>query len=253
MINQKQIILWTTIFICLCPPNAIEAQKEDILVKIVRANEYYHEKDYQSAVEIFENLIAQGQNNGYLYYNLGNAHMRLGKTGNAILSYLRAKQLLPRNENLDANLRFAISQTEDQLNPQRVGFVYEFLFWIESISLSEHFLLLIIFNIIFWSVSIGLLYYRKPSWNLLKNITMGILLLTFFSTGIKYYLQTEHKTGVVLKSKVDIKSDRGIQDITLFQLHEGAIISVNQEEANWVHVSLNKNKSGWTLKKSIGY
>ena len=82
---------------------------------------------------------------------------------------------------------------------------------------------------------------------------MGILLLTFFSTGIKYYLQTEQKTGVILKKKVDIKSDRGIQDVTLFQLHEGAIISVNQEEGDWAHISLDKDKSGWIPKTSVGY
>ena len=66
-------------------------------------------------------------------------------------------------------------------------------------------------------------------------------------------IQTEQKTGVILKNKVDIKSDRCIQDITLFQLHEGAIVSVNQEEGNWVHVSLDKDKSGWIPKKSVGY
>lgn len=253
MIIQKQFILWLSLFLFLYTPNPTKAQQEDVSMKIVRANESYHEKDYQSAAKIFKDLVAQGQNNGYLYYNLANTHMRLGETGHAILNYLRAKSLLPRNENLDANLRYAISQTVDQLNLPQGRFVYELLFWIKSISIGEHFQLLVIFNILFWSTSIGFLYYRKPPWNLLKNISMGILLLTFFSTGMKYYLQTEQKTGVILKSKVDIKSDRGIQDITLFQLHEGAIISVNQEEGNWVHVSLDKDKSGWIPKKSVGY
>ena len=98
-------------------------------MKVVRANESYHEKDYQSAAGIFEGLVMQGQNNGYLYYNLGNTHMRLGKTGHAILNYLRAKTLLPRNENLDANLRYAISQTVDQLNPPPKGLISGLLFW----------------------------------------------------------------------------------------------------------------------------
>jgi len=253
MTIKNKIILWTGVFLCLCAPNPIEAQKEDILIKIARANEFYHEKDYQLAAEIFENLAAQEQNNGYLYYNLGNTHMRLGKTGYAILNYLRAKKFIPRNENLDANLRYAISQTVDQLNPPQGGFVYGLLFWVESISLNEHFQLLIIFNIVFWLVSIGVLYFRKPSWNFLKNISMGILLITLFSTGMKYYLQIEQKTGVILKNKVDIKSDRGIQDVTLFQLHEGAIISINDEDKDWVHVSLDKDKSGWIPKISIGY
>ena len=82
---------------------------------------------------------------------------------------------------------------------------------------------------------------------------MIILLLALFSTGVKYYLQTEQKTGVILKNQVDIKSDRGIQDITLFQLHEGAIISVDEEYGDWVHIALDKDKTGWIPKKSVGY
>ena len=82
---------------------------------------------------------------------------------------------------------------------------------------------------------------------------MVIILLIFASTGTQYYLQTNQKTAVVLKKKVDIKSDRGIHDITLFQLHEGAIISVDAEYGEWVNISLDKDKTGWILKESIGH
>ena len=124
-------VLWICLFLFLSAPVLIEAQEEDILLNISQANESYHEKDYPSAAKIFEDLIAQGQHNGYLYYNLGNTYMRLGKTGHAILNYLYAKTLLPRNENLDANLRYAISQTTDQLHPPQSGFLSGTLFWPE--------------------------------------------------------------------------------------------------------------------------
>ena len=253
MIVQKSSILWAGFFIFLFSANGVEAQEKDISVQITLANESYHEKDYETAAEIFENLIAQGQINGYLYYNLGNTYMRLGKTGHAILNYLHAKLLLPRNENLNANLRHAISRTLDQLSPPQGEFISGLLFWIESISLIEHFQLLILFNIIFWSISIGSLYYRKPSWKTLKKVSMTILLLVFFSTGIKYYFQFEQKIGVILEGKVGVKSDRGTQEITLFELHEGAIISVNEEDRGWVHISLDKDKNGWVPIRSIGY
>ena len=70
---------------------------------------------------------------------------------------------------------------------------------------------------------------------------------------IQYYLQTEQKTGVILKKKVDIKSDRGIQDVTLFQLHEGAIISVNQEDGEWARILVDTDKTGWIPIGSISY
>ena len=253
MKTKKNFILWAILFTTLISTSRVEAQKNDISSQVTLANEFYHEKNYQAAAGIFEKLINQGETNGFLYYNLGNTYMRLGNTGIAILNYLRAQSLLPRNENLDANLRYAINQTQDQLSPSRDGLIHSLFFWVDSINLIEHFEILILFNIIFWCICIGSLYYRKSPWKSLKKISLTILLLAFFSTGLKYYLLSEHKTGVIMDKKVDVKSDRNIQNVTLFELHEGAIITVNQEDNEWAHILVSTDKSGWVPIESIAY
>ena len=244
MIIKKTYILGVILLTILASTSQTKAEIKDISSQVTLANELYHEKNYQGAADIFEKLIDQGATNGYLYYNLGNTYMRLGNTGSAVLNYLRAQLLLPRNENLDANLRYAIHQTQDQLSPSRGGLIPSLLFWVDSINLIEHFEILILFNIIFWCICIGSLYYRKPLWKSLKKISMAILLLAFFSTGTKYHLLSVHKTGVIMDKKVDVKSDRNIQNVTLFELHEGAIIDVNQEDSEWAHISVSTDKSG---------
>ena len=250
---KKNFVLWAILFTTLFSTSRVEAQKNDISSQVILANEFYHENNYRAAADIFEKLVAQGETNGFLYYNLGNTHMRLGNTGNAILYYLRSQLLLPRNENLDANLRYAINQTQDQLSPSRGGLIHTLFFWVDSINLIEHFEILILFNIIFWCICIGSLYYRKSPWESLKKISLAILLLVFFSTGIKYNLLSEHKTGVIMGKKVDVKSDRNIQNVTLFELHEGAIITVNQEDNEWAHILVSTDKSGWVPIESIAY
>ena len=250
---KKNFVLWTILFTTLISTSRVEAQKNDISSQVTLANEFYHEKNYQAAADIFEKLIDQGETNGFLYYNLGNTYMRLGNTGSAILYYLRAQSLLPRNENLDANLRYAINQTQDQLSPSRGGLTHSLFFWVDSINLIEHFEILILFNIIFWCICIGSVYYRKSPWKSLKKISLAILLLAFFSTGLKYYLLSEHKIGVIMGKKVDVKSDRNIQNVTLFELHEGAIITVNQEDNEWAHILVSTDISGWVPIESIAY
>ena len=250
---NKLYIYGTILLKVLISTGPVEAQKKDISSQVTLANELYHEKNYQGAADIFEKLIDQGETNGYLYYNLGNTYMRLGNTGSAILNYVRARALLPRNESLDANLRYAVSQTQDQLPPPRGGVISNLLFWIDSVNLIEHFEILLLSNIIFWCVCIGSLYYRKPSWRSLKKISMTILLLAFFSTGIKYYLLSKQKTGVITDKVVGVKSDRNTQNVTLFELHEGAIISVNQEDGEWAHISVDADKTGWIPIGSVGY
>jgi tetratricopeptide (TPR) repeat protein len=250
---KKLKILMTIILSILISTNYVKAQTNDISSQVTLANKFYHEKNYPAAAIIFEEIISQGEINGYLYYNLGNTYMRLGNTGKAILNYLQAQLLLPRNESLDANLRYAINQTQDKLSPPTNGLITGILFWIDSISLIEHFEVLILFNFIFWCICIASLYYRKSPWRSLKKISITILLVIFFSTGVKYHLLSKQTIGVIIDKKVAVKSDRNPQNITLFELHEGAIISVGQEDGKWIHITVDTDKSGWVPKRSISF
>ncbi|MBU2513075.1 tetratricopeptide repeat protein [bacterium] len=56
----------------------------------------------------FEALVEeQGIENGYLYYNIGNAYHEAGEKGKAILYYLKAKRLIPGFTDLNYNLGIA--------------------------------------------------------------------------------------------------------------------------------------------------
>ncbi len=249
---KKLRLIGTIITTYLILTNPVDAEIKDVSAKITLANELYHEKNYQDAADIYTGLINQGETNGYLYYNLGNAHIRMGNLSTSIIYYLRAKKLLPRNANLQANLRYVISQTQDQLPLPKKAFITNILFWIESINLIEHYIILFLSNIIFWLICIGSLYYRKPPWHSMKKIALTILLLVFFSTVVKYHLLSTQKIGVILDEVVAVKSDRNNQNITLFELHEGAIVTVNEEDKDWVNISVDTDKVGWIAKKSIG-
>ena len=88
---------------------------KDFMSEVARANDLYANNNYQEAADVYESIHQSGLKNGYLYYNLGNTYIRLGKTGSAILNYIRAYKLIPRDENLQANLNFAIQQTRDKI------------------------------------------------------------------------------------------------------------------------------------------
>ena len=250
---KKSFIIIATIITCLTATNLVQAKKNDILAQVTLANELYHEKNYQSAADIFTKLIDQGERNGYLYYNLGNTYIRLGDISRSIIYYLRAKELLPRNASLEANLNYAISQTQDQLPLPKNYFITGILFWIESINLVEHCKILFLANIVFWIICIGSLYYRKTFWLSMKKISLTILFLVFFSTMLKVHILSNQKIGVIIDKIVAVKSDRYNQNITLFELHEGAIIEINKEDTEWANISVDKDKTGWVSIKSIRY
>jgi hypothetical protein len=61
----------------------------------------------------------------------------MGKTGPAILNYIQAQKWIPRDENLAANLKFAIQQTQDKIEPPPLGTLNVLFFWVNDFNMNE--------------------------------------------------------------------------------------------------------------------
>ena len=64
---------------------------------MARANVHYDREEYAEAIQQYEALIGQGYRDAAVHYNLGNAYLESGDLGRAILNYLRAEELSPRD------------------------------------------------------------------------------------------------------------------------------------------------------------
>jgi tetratricopeptide (TPR) repeat protein len=226
----------------------LPAQAAETLQEIVRANDLYSEKHYAKSAQAYEALIDKGVQNGYLYYNLGNAYIRTGKTGPAILNYIRARKWIPRDENLKANLKFATQQTQDKIEPPTSEGT--FFFWNNDLNLNELIDLALGLNLVFWlSLSLWLYF---PALKIVRNTLACLVLLSFISIGVKLKSESDLKLAVVLAKKVAIKSGRAVDAVTLFQLHEGAPVTITGSHENWLEVRLNEEQKGWVLQDSMG-
>ncbi|MGV7220275.1 MAG: SH3 domain-containing protein [Nitrospinales bacterium] len=233
-------------------PVPCKAQADDITSIILKANDFYKEKNYAKAEELYQSALDRGLQNGFLYYNLGNTHIRLGNTGKAILNYLHAKKFLPRDQDLQANLKYSVQHTVDLISWEEKSLLKSLFFWVDNFNLKEHLLILISINICFWiSLSVWL-YKKNEGINLFRKIVFAVLILSLASTAIKWSSVSDTNFGVILHKTIDVKSGMDKNNTTLFQLHEGAIVSIEKEEAGWFKIKLKDGKSGWAKKDAIG-
>ena len=65
----------------------------------------YRQGDWPGAIRAFDQLAGSGVENGRLFYNLGNAHLKNDDLGRALLWYERALQLIPDDPDLKFQLR----------------------------------------------------------------------------------------------------------------------------------------------------
>jgi len=230
----------------------ISARGDDVLSQIALANGYYAKSQYKEAANIYQGLIDRGEKNGYLFYNLGNTYLRLGKTGPSILNYIRAKRFLPRDESLDTNLSYAILKTQDQLEPPSTSGLSSVFFWVNNFTKTEQLVFFEIINLFFWVV-LGIRIVRRTGfWNLTRKTMMAFLFISVLSVGVKIVLESEFTTGVILAKIIEVKSASGAENVTLFQLHEGSVVSIIDLKNDWYQIELNDGKRGWAQKEFIG-
>ena len=225
---------------------------KDFMSELARANDLYANNNYKEAADVYESIHKAGLKNGYLYYNLGNTYIRLGKTGSAILNYIRAYKLIPRDENLQANLNFAIQQTRDKIPLPEQSNLSTLFFWVNDLSLSENLKMVFSANIIFWLTLIAWFYFRSKTFRLIRNLFFYILLFGIVSVIVKLNLEIGSKTGVVIVNKVSVKSGLDSSNATLFELHEGALVKITEERKNWFEIRLNEKQKGWVPMDTLG-
>jgi tetratricopeptide (TPR) repeat protein len=223
----------------------------DASKRFISASEAYENGEYEKAAGHYESILKEIKN-GDLYYNLGNCYFKMGKVGNALLNYLRAKRFKPRSDDINDNINYIRTLTKDKVEDKSfLKYFYKTFSYYDFFNIKEFFYIFMIFNVGFFSLLILRLFIKKPSLNLLRNI---ILVILFFST-VGYLLNYKSnyfdKRGVVISSEISIKSGCSLSDTTIFNLHEGAQFNVIDEKDNWFKIILLDGKKGWVSKEVV--
>lgn len=78
------------------------------------ADSAYRAGRYAEAAELYQKAIAADGTSAQILYNLGNAYMRSGAPGDAVLYYERALRLAPGNADVRNNLEYAAAKVADR-------------------------------------------------------------------------------------------------------------------------------------------
>jgi len=221
------------------------------------ANEYYKNNRYQLAIEEYNKLLLDGFEGTSLYYNLGNAHYRLGKVGYAILYYEKALKLSPNDEDVQHNLTLAKLNLKDKVDTLPPFFIFNLwegilaAFSVTGWTIIVYIifiLVLIVFVVYFFSRSVT---EQRISFFTGIGLTV-ILLLTISLLIVKMNKEFNTKDGVIIETSVIVKSSPDYSSKDSFQIHEGLKVRIEDNVDDWVKIRLDDGKIGWITEKSLG-
>lgn len=217
---------------------------------------YYNEENYPKAIDAFAKIAAGGIRNGKLYYNLGNAYLKNGDIGHAILWYERAAKLIPNDPDLKFNLNYALTFIKDKREEKKNSMFGVLFFWKELLSQRTVQWTGLILNMMFWLFLTGQLIRRRRQLKMVSVFFMtavGIFILTacydYYAAAVS---SARNKEAVILPSSVSVRSGLSEASTELFVLHAGTKIRIDQEKNGYYRICFSEGKIGWIPKDKAG-
>lgn len=88
---------------------------------VSEADSAYNKGDYSVAISIYNTIVEEEGVSASLLFNLGNAYLKDGDYGHAMLCYQRAKRLDPSNKRIATNLSYLKEKVEDANKAEQKG------------------------------------------------------------------------------------------------------------------------------------
>lgn len=209
--------------------------------------------DAGAALVSLSDSLEQGGKDPAVYHAMGNSLYRLDRKGEAAAAWRRGLLLSPRDGDIAANLDHVRGEFRDRIDPptrhRGVFFWQSQMAPIESATLSS-----IALAVAFGMGLFGRLRRLRhrgslPSaakWSAGIAAVVGVLLIV--STADAFY---GRQGAVITAEKVDVRSALGPAGVSLFVLHVGAEVLVEERTDTHHLVALSDGRKGWVSASAL--
>jgi hypothetical protein len=160
-------------------------------------------------------------------------------------------RLMPRDEDIKANLVYARSQIVDKIETPDPGLLGRWLASLQGLLTPDETIILAwtLYLIMTVLALLAVFVWCGRRFCLYALGFLGVLLiLSLISLGVKFYQQEHVREAVVTTEQVDVLSGPGGNYLLEFTLHEGTTLTVEEERGDWWRVRLRGDLEGWAQK-----
>lgn len=238
-------VVWVLALIAITPAS-------DTARTFMDGTEAYRNGDWPTAIAAFESLADDGVNNGRLFYNLGNAHLKNDDLGRALLWYERALKRMPDDPDLRFNYDYALTLTKDERGEKQSPLLRILFFWKYQLRPSTVRWIAILLNAALWT-ALSVLIIRKKRFLRPSIILTAAATVILSATAVFNYVETTRiRHAVILPEQVAVRSGFTDSATQLFVLHAGTTVRVERESDAHLLIRYTEDKIGWVKKAEAG-
>ncbi len=207
------------------------------------------------AIRDYTAARGQDADDARLDYNLGCAYLKAGKLGEAIRHLEMARMRAPRDKDILFNLAFAKSQTLDALPEESPSVIERLGAWpLRGFTENELFAgaacalfaALLILGVA-WPHRRGM---RGRSAVIVGCVLIGLTAISWIYAGLHHHEYGGHR-AVVGAAELAVKSGPGLDNPTVFTVHEGMEAVVREKRGTWALIVIPTGFSGWAPTETV--
>ena len=241
-LNMTLVIVTIALFLT---PNLFAENAPSIFNE---ANKFYEQGRYSEAANAYEKIVQSGSNSAAVQFNLGNAFLKAGKTGRAIVAYRTAEKISPRDPDLRANLQFARDQVAGGVSNRPLHWTH----WTAPLTVNE-WTILAATVVSAWFLLLALRQWRAK-WNksfgrslLVIGVVAGVLMVCLISA-----VRTElAQSSVVIVPEAVVRRGPFEESLSAFSLRNGAEVTVQDRNAEWLKILDGSQRTGWLPQRQL--
>ncbi len=212
----------------------------------------YKNGQYDLAIQEFESILSKNWDSPELYYNLGNAFFRSGKTAGAVWAFESCLKLSPSHSDAQYNLKLANLKVIDRMDLPDPPLYLKWYLGIKEQFTPSAWINITLFIFLLFSLLVTIT--RYVFFSIVQNLK-GVILTSFFIslflTSHSIWTYNSLNLGIIYSPKAEVRSEPNTFSTRLFEVHEGLKVSINQLENNWVEIELLDSKTGWISNDQI--
>ena len=247
---RKLVVGLATVGALLVPGAVVvgDAPQESLFAE---GNRLYQEGDFAAAAASYDAVIEGGFESAEVYYNLGNAHFRLGETAHAVLNYRRAARLDPGNDDIRANLALVSQRLQDRIEPLPRFWLLSAYDWWMGLIPGGMLQALVAACYLLLGTTVVLIVVRRPAgWRTpLRRVAYGAAVATVLLGATLIIRETgvgRPEEAVVMAGEARVLSAPSEEGgLTVFTLHEGTTVRIDRRAGEWAEIVLADGKVGW--------
>ncbi|NQU19458.1 tetratricopeptide repeat protein [bacterium] len=246
------ILFLVSIFIFVAQADCDELDQARAL--FYKGNAYYSDEKFEQAIAQYEEALRLGFESGSLYYNLGNTYFKNGSLGKAILNYLRAKRLIPKDADLKSNLDYARPLINGGVvAPERKWFARMFFTVVDAFSLDKITTLCIVLYFILLTLLVLMIVAKRLRriFVYMGSLVLVVLVVCILIFSVQFNNAVVQKQAVIVVKSADSKFEPFSDATTFFILEEGESVVLIASRNEWVKVRRIDGKQGWIKESDI--